>query len=162
MECPSKETLKELTAPELTRLRASQPFDWSAGMSNNGELVLVQVSGGNDDMLKPGLNSIGGKQPRGLRTFMGASGDPEDVGAADWSVDMGGDEPDATVAMVVGAPPMLWCIPLAFIPGAEDWLSGVMPSPGPAWRMLSGRHWTLPRPLASTLSTHDGKAPVSK
>lgn len=32
----------------------------------------------------------------------------------------------------------------------------------PAWRMLSGRHWILPCPLAKRLSTQNGYAPVSK
>lgn len=38
----------------------------------------------------------------------------------------------------------------------------VMPSPGPASKTLAGKHCTRPRPLASRLSTHCGKAPVVK
>ena len=37
-----------------------------------------------------------------------------------------------------------------------------MPSPSSAARTDSGRHWTLPCPLARRLSTQLGKAPVSK
>ena len=71
----------------------------------------------------------------------------------------------ALKTFMVGIPDMLGIsvgISDAVARGTEAvaWSSGCIPSPGPAWRTASGRHWTLPRPLARTLSTHDGKAPV--
>lgn len=65
MVCASRDTRNLLTAPELTRFNASQPLVRFAGMLSKGEDVLVQVSGGSELALKPGLNIIGGMQPRG-------------------------------------------------------------------------------------------------
>lgn len=67
MECASKDTRSALTAPELTRLSANQPLDRSAETTRSVEFVLVHVSAGKDDWLKPGLNIMGGMQPRGPR-----------------------------------------------------------------------------------------------
>ncbi|EKG15346.1 hypothetical protein MPH_07474 [Macrophomina phaseolina MS6] len=52
----------------------------------------------------------------------------------------------------MGVVPMLVAVALT---GA-----GSMPSPAPAARMYSGRHRTLPYPLARRLSTQLGNAPV--
>lgn len=53
-------------------------------MTRKGEVVLVQFSGGSDDMLKPGLNIMGGMQPRGLReSIPGMSGMPVDAGGVE-------------------------------------------------------------------------------
>ena len=66
MECASSDTPSLLTAPELTRLRANHPCVVFAGIIKSGDVVLVQDSGGRELALKPGLNIIGGVQPRGL------------------------------------------------------------------------------------------------
>lgn len=145
-------------------------------MTNKGELVLVQVSGGSDDILNPGLNTIGGMQPRGPKgSIPGISGNPDE--AAVWSIDMVEDGWVVSELTVVSL--VMSCISLRFImsrldkldrcgisgmvvdcPVAVVMFSGSIPSPGPDLRMLSGRHCTLPWPLAKILSTHDGKAPV--
>lgn len=67
MGCPPMENRNALTAPELTRLRASQPWVLLAEIVSRGDVVLVQVSGGRELALKPGLNIMGFEQPRGLR-----------------------------------------------------------------------------------------------
>lgn len=47
----------------------------------------MQVSGGNADTLKPGLNIIGGMQPRGFKTFIvGIPGEPGAVVIAEWEL----------------------------------------------------------------------------
>jgi len=151
-------------------------------MVNNDEVVLVQVSGGREEMLKPGLNIIGGIQPRGPRESIpgipGIPGIPEEVGT-EWSIDM--VEDDRTAAELIGVSMVMLCISCRLtisMPGMLD-ISGIsdlvvdclgaavgsvgsMPSPGPASRTLWGRQSTLPIPLAKTVSTQDGKAPVSK
>lgn len=147
-------------------------------MVNNGEVVFLQVSGGSEDILKPGLNIIGGMQPRGLREFIpGISGISDEVGEVEWSIDMVEDDPD--VAELMGVSMVMSCTSLRFImsmpgmldmsdildvavdrPGTAAEFVGSIPSPGPASRTLWGRHWTLPLPLAKILSTQAGKAPV--
>ena len=53
-------------------------------MTNKGEVVLVHFSGGSEDMLKPGLNIMGGMQPRGPReSIPGMSGILVDAGGVD-------------------------------------------------------------------------------
>lgn len=185
-----------VTAPELTKCRAVQPRDASAVKVNSSEEVLVHVSGGIELASKPGLNIIGGLQPRGPKVICGipdmalivelpVTTDSvedeapviieviaEDIelmsdivvpadGAAVWSdlfrmlidmvfVPIGGiDVAPITIGTVSGS-----CGSLAIV----DW----RPSPGPAWRILSGKHWTLPFPFAKRLSTHWGNAPVLK
>lgn len=56
-----------MVEPAFTRLRASQPEVKFAGIVSKGAMVLVQVSGGRSLALKPGLNIVGGVQPRGPR-----------------------------------------------------------------------------------------------
>ena len=146
-------------------------------MTSNGELVLVQVSGGNEDMLKPGLNIIGGMQPRGPRApIFGIPGDSDIVGIAEWaSTDFEGNSlrtllMDVAIMSCMSLPfkTFILCIPdICGISDAADrdteavtGLSGSIPSPAPAFSTSSGRHLTLPRPLASILSTQDGNAPV--
>lgn len=73
MECPSIETRSALTAPEFTRLRASQPWVLLAEICSRADVVLVHVSGGRELALKPSLNIIGIEHPRGLREVI--SGD---------------------------------------------------------------------------------------
>ena len=98
----------------------------------------MQLSGGSEDISNPGLNIIGGIQPRGLReSIPPISGISEAVG---WLVDMVGDER------------LMSCISLCsneFTGSMLDMVadveaSGSIPSPGPDFRMLSGRHCTLP------------------
>lgn len=72
MEWASRDTLSLLTDPAFTRFRASQPCVELAEMVNNAEVVLVQVSGGRELLLKPGLNIDGGVQPRGLSEVLGS------------------------------------------------------------------------------------------
>lgn len=61
--------------PELTRLRASQPWVVLAGIVNSGLVVLVQMSNGRLLALNPERKFITGVQPRGVRgTF-----DMEDI-----------------------------------------------------------------------------------
>lgn len=147
-------------------------------MTNKGDVVLVQDSGGSDDILNPGLNIMGGMQPRGFREpIPGISGIPDDAGEVEWSIDMVEDGRD--VAELIGDSMGMSCISRRFnmsmlgisdicgisemvadAPGAVVMFAGSIPSPGPDSRTLSGRHCTLPWPLAKILSTHDGKAPV--
>lgn len=148
-------------------------------MVNNDEVVLVQVSGGREEMLKPGLNIIGGIQPRGPReSIPGIPGIPEEVGA-EWSIDMVDD--GRTAAELICVSMSMLCISCRLtisMPGMLD-IAGIsdlvvdcsgatvgsvgsMPSPVAASRTLWGRQSTLPMPLAKTVSTQDGKAPVSK
>lgn len=56
-----------MVEPAFTRLRASQPEEKFAGIVSKGAMVSVQVSGGRSLALKPGLNIVGGIQPRGPR-----------------------------------------------------------------------------------------------
>lgn len=138
----------------------------------------MQVSGGSDDILNPGLNSIGGMQPRGLReSIPGISGECD--GEAGWPIDIADD--GWVLSELIDICMVMSCISLRSMlgmPGMSDidgisgmvvdcpsvvvGSSGSIPSPGPDSRMLSGRHCTLPWPLAKMLSTHDGKAPVSR
>lgn len=53
--------------PELTRLRASQPWVVLVGIVNSGLVVLVQMSNGRLLALNPGRKFITGVQPRGVR-----------------------------------------------------------------------------------------------
>lgn len=141
--------------------------------------MLVQVSGGSEDMLNPGLNIMGGMQPRGPRESMPDIPDECDV-AAGLSIDIVDDGWDSSE--LIEGPMVMSCISLRFnmsmlgmsdisdIDGMSGMAvdcstvvldcSGSIPSPGPDSRMLSGKHSTLPWPLAKMLSTHDGNAPV--
>lgn len=65
MECASRETPNLLMEPAFTRLRASHPFSGFAGMTSCADVVFIQVSGEREVLSKPGLNIIGGAQPRG-------------------------------------------------------------------------------------------------
>lgn len=138
----------------------------------------MQVSGGSDDILNPGLNIMGGIQPRGLKeSIPGISGIPEDAGEVEWSIDMVADGRDVTgftgdsMGMSCISRPFnmsmlgisdICCISevVADVPSAVVVFFGSIPSPGPDSRALFGRHCTFPWPLAKILSTHDGKAPV--
>lgn len=137
-------------------------------MVSKGEVVLVQVSAGSADISNPGLNIIGGIQPRGLRLpIPGMSGIVDD--AAGWFTDVEGAAgfvselacPSIDVSCIC-----LWssiCGAIAMDvdrPAAEVRVADSTPRPGPDSRMASGRHCTLPWPLARMLSTHDGNAPV--
>jgi hypothetical protein len=148
-------------------------------MTNRSEVVSVHVSGGSEDESNPGLNIIGGVQPRGLReSIPGISGIPDGSTEVEWFIDMVEDGPD--VSELIGESMGMSCISRSFsmsvlnisgICGISDMvadgsdavvmLPGSIPRSGPHSRMLSGRHCTLPLPLAKILSTQDGKAPVS-
>lgn len=199
-----------LTDPAFTRFRASQPCVELAEMVNNSEVVFVQVSGGRELLLKPGLNIDGGVQPRGLSDVLGSDMpdmpdmpdmldmpdildildipdilDMPDIGAIDReTADVIREDAtaaevldvsakvvvgiDMSIAMLESPAAIRFDIPDIVIepmfievpPTVVDDESS--PSIGPALRMWSGRHWTLPRPLASRLSTQFGNAPVSK
>lgn len=56
-----------MVEPAFTRLRASQPEVEFAGIVSKGAAVSVQVSRGRSLESKPGLNIVGGIQPRGPR-----------------------------------------------------------------------------------------------
>lgn len=60
--------------PELTRLRASQPWVVLAGIVNSGLVVLLQTSNGRLLALNPGRKFITGVQPRGVRGTFGMEG----------------------------------------------------------------------------------------
>ena len=74
-----------LTEPALTRLRASHPCVLLAGIVNNSDVVFVQNSGGRELILNPGLNIIGGMQPRGVNEFI-PGGIPDIVDVLDISI----------------------------------------------------------------------------
>lgn len=65
MECASSDTPSLLTEPALTRLRESHPWVLLPGIFNKADVVFLHVSGGRELLLKPGLNIMGGVQPRG-------------------------------------------------------------------------------------------------
>jgi hypothetical protein len=82
-------------------------------MTSKGEVVFVQVSGGSDDTLNPGLNIMGGVQPRGLSEFIpGISGTPEDAGKVEWSIDMMSD--GCNVTGLTGESMVMSCISRPF------------------------------------------------
>jgi hypothetical protein len=95
----SNETVNLVVEPALTRLRASQPEEKFAGIVSKGAMVSVQVSGGRSLALKPGLNIVGGVQPRGPRDmfmldisiiclFCCRVGCAVELGAADMVIDI--------------------------------------------------------------------------
>jgi len=67
MECASSDTASLLTAPELTRLSASHPWVLFAGIVKREDVVFAHVAGEGGLILKPGLDIIGGVQPRAFR-----------------------------------------------------------------------------------------------
>lgn len=56
-----------MVEPAFTRWRASQPKEELAGILSRGAIVSAQVSGRRSLALYPGLNIVGGIQPRGPR-----------------------------------------------------------------------------------------------
>lgn len=91
MVCASSDTANLLTAPELTRLRASHPWVEFAGIVSWEDVVLAHITGGSELTLYPGLNIIGGVQPFAFSELMSGVFDidpvlgidpmPEDIGA---------------------------------------------------------------------------------
>lgn len=67
---------------------------------------------------------------------------------------------DASVLMSMSMS-IRFAIDIAII-DEERWFISSYPILGPAWSIYSGKHSTLPNPLARMLSTQFGKAPVSK
>ena len=55
------------TDPAFTRFKANHPSVSFAWMVYSGAVVFEQLSGGSEDILYPGLNIMGGAQPRGLK-----------------------------------------------------------------------------------------------
>ena len=66
MEYASSDTANLLTAPKLTRFSANHPCVHFAGIINKEDVVFTHVAAGSELALKPGLNIIGGVQPRAL------------------------------------------------------------------------------------------------
>jgi hypothetical protein len=180
MECASSETLNLLTEPALTRLRASHPCVVLPQIVNRADVVFVHVSIGRELLLKPGLNIIGGVQPRGVNEVI--AGDmPDTLAILDVPdipdmLDMGDgvtaapfacEEVDVEVIVISLAIVLIIMSDMAVvdlhpIPDILAWELGLSPRPAPAWRMYWGRHCTRPSPFASMLSTQFGNAPVSK
>lgn len=65
--CESNDTVNLVVEPAFTRWRASQPKEELAGILSRGAIVSAQVSGRRSLALYPGLNIVGGIQPRGPR-----------------------------------------------------------------------------------------------
>lgn len=111
-------------------------------MVNISEVVFVHCSFGSDDALNPSRKLIGATQPRGLRAIIpGMSGDIfADILACIVEIWLGIAVPDIAIVVVV--------------------VGESSKNPPPSLRNASGRHCTLPFPLANKLSTHKGNAPV--
>lgn len=89
MECASSDTANLLTAPELTRLTASHPCVQFAGIVNKEDVVFAHVAGGSELTLKPGLNIIGGVQPRAFSEPIPCAPDIEPMLEIDAILDSG-------------------------------------------------------------------------
>ena len=123
-------------------------------MVSRSDDVLVQVDGGRELMSYPGLNIIGGVQPRASSAVMPPNMldtlDPVDMGGMVDPEDNDDEEAMFTIRVFVVAAmlePVIAC--LFAIPDvgiAESVVVGLTlvevssPNAGPAWRMYSGRH----------------------
>jgi hypothetical protein len=63
----SNDTVSLVVEPAFTKLRASQPEVEFAGIESKGAAVSVHISRARSLESKPGLNIVGGVQPRGPR-----------------------------------------------------------------------------------------------
>lgn len=125
------------------------------------DVVFAQVDGGRELRLYPGLNIIGGMQPRGSSALMppdildvldsldiGGMVDIDDAGIEEVGIDDIGIEEVILVFVLVvmpeaGIPCLLTIDPMAIdelIEFGDPPGDASRPNPGPAWSKYSGRH----------------------